>query len=78
MEEVSTVLFYKVLQWAGYSRNLKVAALERRLKKEGRYHEFLDAFKEAAGGEDWNNYRNDELVVDSLIPPLCQDRCRVT
>ena len=72
MEEVSTVLFYKVLQWAGYSRNLKVAALERRLKKEGRYHEFLDAFKEAAGGEDWNNYRNDELVVDSLIPEIAQ------
>jgi len=72
MEEVSTVLFYKVLQWAGYSRNLKVAALERRLKKDGRYHEFLDAFKEAAGGEDWNNYRNDELVVDSLIPEIAQ------
>ncbi|SFI32944.1 hypothetical protein SAMN05216206_1898 [Pseudomonas guineae] len=70
MEEVSTVLFYKVLQWAGYSRNLKVAALERRLKKEGRYNEFLDAFKEAAGGEDWNSYRNDELVVDSLIPEI--------
>lgn len=70
MEEVSTVLFYKVLQWAGYSRNLKVAALERRLKKEGRYNEFLDAFKESTGGEDWNNYRNDELVVDSLIPEI--------
>jgi hypothetical protein len=37
MEEVSTVLYYKVLQWAGYSRNLKVAAFERRLKKDGRY-----------------------------------------
>lgn len=70
MEEVSTVLFYKVLQWAGYSRNLKVAALERKLKKEGRYDEFLAAFKEAAGGEDWSNYRNDELVVDSLIPEI--------
>ena len=33
MEEVSTVLYYKVLQWAGYSRNLKVAALERRLQQ---------------------------------------------
>ena len=37
MEEVATVLYYKVLQWAGYSRNLKVAAFERRLKKDGRY-----------------------------------------
>ncbi|MFT0546051.1 BREX system P-loop protein BrxC [Allopusillimonas ginsengisoli] len=70
MEEVSTVLFYKVLQWAGYSRNLKVAALERKLKKEGRYNEFLDAFKETTGGEEWSNYRNDELVVDSLIPEI--------
>ena len=70
MEEVSTVLFYKVLQWAGYSRNLKVAALERKLKKEKRYDEFLALFKETAGGEEWASYRNDELVVDSLIPEI--------
>jgi hypothetical protein len=70
MEEVSTVLFYKVLQWAGYSRNLKVAALERKLKKEGRYDEFLALFKETTGGEEWTSYRNDELVVDSLIPEM--------
>jgi hypothetical protein len=63
-------LFYKVLQWAGYSRNLKVAALERKLKKEKRYDEFLALFKETAGGEEWANYRNDELVVDSLIPEI--------
>src|SRR3981081_2582305 len=37
LAEVSTVMYYKVLQYAGYSRNLKVAALERRLRKEGRY-----------------------------------------
>ncbi|NCC22319.1 MAG: BREX system P-loop protein BrxC [Alphaproteobacteria bacterium] len=70
MAEVSTVLYYKVLQWAGYSRNLKVAALERRFQKEGRYQEFLDLFKERTGGEDWQSYRNDELVVDSLIPEI--------
>lgn len=70
MEDVSTVLFYKVLQWAGYSRNIKVAALERRLRKEGRYDEFLDAFRELTAGEEWSNYSNDELVVDSLIPEI--------
>ncbi|HEN8704799.1 TPA: BREX system P-loop protein BrxC [Pseudomonas putida] len=70
MEEVSTVLYYKVLQWAGYSRNLKVAALERKLKKDGRYQEFLDMFKDMVGGEEWSSYRDDPLVVDSLIPVL--------
>ena len=40
LAEVSTVLYYKVLQYAGYSRNLKVAAFERKLKKDGRYSEF--------------------------------------
>ena len=70
MAEVSEVLFYKVLQWAGYSRNLKVAALERKLKKDGRYDEFLALFKKTTDGEEWQNYRNDELVVDSLMPEI--------
>jgi hypothetical protein len=69
MEEVATVLYYKVLQWAGYSRNLKVAAFERRLKKDGRSAEFHDLFR-AQTGEEWHNYQNDELVVDSLLPAL--------
>lgn len=69
LAEVSTVLYYKVLQYAGYSRNLKVAALERRLRKEGRYPEFERAFQEETG-EQWADYRNDELVVDSVVPRL--------
>ena len=70
MEEVSTVLYYKVLQWAGYSRNLKVAAFERKLKKESRHDEFLQIFNEYTEGLDWDDYRNDELVVDSVIPEI--------
>lgn len=70
MEEVSTVLFYKVLQWAGYSRNLKVAAFERKLKKENRHSEFLQVFSEHTEGLEWSDYRNDELVVDSVIPEI--------
>lgn len=67
LSEVSTVLYHKVLQYAGYSRNLKVAALERRLRTEGRYSEFEQAFRDETG-EEWADYRNDELVVDSVIP----------
>lgn len=69
LAEVSTVLYYKVLQELGYSRNMKVAALERKLKKDGRYEEFTSLF-ESETGERWEDYQNDELVVDSLLPSL--------
>lgn len=69
MEDVSTVLYFKVLQWAGYSSNLKVAALERRLKGDGRYQEFLDQI-EADTGVPWAQVKDDPLVIDSLIPDL--------
>jgi hypothetical protein len=70
MEDVSTVLYYKVLQWAGYSRNLKVAALERKLKKDGRYDEFTALVRTSLDGAEWRTVQNDPLVVDSLVPDL--------
>ena len=73
MEDVATVLYYKVLQWAGYSRNLKVAALERKLQKDGRYDEFLEIFKNHAEGEEWKSLQNNELVVDGLIPTIAHE-----
>ena len=72
MEEVSTVLYYKVLQWAGYSRNLKVAAFERRLKKDTRYDEFLNRIQNELG-VPWKDVQNDPLVIDSLIPEIAHD-----
>lgn len=69
MEDVSTVLYYKVLQIAGYSRNLKVAALERRLQKDGRYEEFKQRILDNYGVE-WSEVHNDPLVVDSIIPEI--------
>jgi len=72
MEEVSTVLYYKVLQWAGYSRNLKVAAFERKLKKDGRYEDFTDRIQ-ADLGVDWYDVQNDPLVIDSLIPEIAHE-----
>ena len=70
MVEISTVLYYKVLQWAGYSRNLKVAAFERKLKKDSYHNKFLQVFSEHTEGLDWKDYRNDELLLDSVIPEI--------
>jgi len=71
-ETVSNVLYYKVLQWAGYSQNLKVVGLERKLKKDGRYEEFCQKIKDATGVE-WSSVQNDPLVVDSLLPGLAHE-----
>lgn len=72
MEEVSTVLYYKALQWAGYSQNLKVAALERRLQKDGRYDEFTARIEQEAG-VPWLEVQNDPLVIDSLLPEVAHE-----
>lgn len=69
MEDVSTVLYYKVLQFAGYSRNLKVASFERKLQKDGRYEEFKQKIQNDLGVE-WSSVQNDPLVVDSIIPEI--------
>lgn len=72
LAEVTTVLYYKVLQWAGYSKNTKVAAFERKLKQDGRYQNFEQAF-EAKAGAPWRDYQDDQLVVDSLLPGLAHE-----
>ncbi len=73
MEDVSTVLYYKVLHWAGYSRNLKVAALERRIEQDGRYDEFLSKIEASLPGLTWKELQNDPLVVDGLIPQIAHE-----
>jgi hypothetical protein len=73
MEDVSTVLYYKVLEWAGYSRNLKVATLERRVEEDGRIEEFEATVKAQIPGMTWADIRNDPLAVDALIPQLAHE-----
>jgi hypothetical protein len=73
MEDVSTVLYYKVLQWAGYSRNLKVAALERRVEKDGRGQEFQDKVAALMPGVPWKELQNDPLAVDALVPQVAHE-----
>jgi hypothetical protein len=70
MEEVSTVLYFKVLQWAGYSRNLKVAAFERVVEKDGRTEELHRLVAEALPGATWDRVQNNPLAIDGLIPKI--------
>jgi hypothetical protein len=73
MEEVSTVLYFKVLQWAGYSRNLKVAAFERMVENDGRNEELHKSVAEAFSGATWDRVQNNPLAIDGLIPKIAHE-----
>lgn len=59
---VSTVLYWKVLQWAGFSKEKKTAQLEFTLDRRGRYDEFKRKYKDRYKGE-WNEIHNDPLIA---------------
>lgn len=73
LAEVSSVLYFKVLQWAGYSQNLKIAALERKLELDGRFSEFEAKLAAMLPGVPWKSLQNDPLAVDSLIPQIAHE-----
>jgi hypothetical protein len=73
MEDVSTVLYFKVLQWAGYSRNLKVAAFERMVEKDGRNAELHERVAKALPGATWARIQNNPLAIDGLIPKIAHE-----
>jgi hypothetical protein len=73
MEDVSTVLYFKVLQWAGYSRNLKVAAFERMVEKDGRTPELHERIAKALPGATWARVQNNPLAIDGLIPKIAHE-----
>jgi len=72
---VSTVLYWKVLQWAGYSKEKKIAQLELTLDRRGKYEDFKAEY-EKRYGEEWERIHNDPLigvaraseVVSSVLP----------
>ena len=73
MEDVSSVLYYKVLQWAGYSRNLKVAAFERKVEADNRTEELHNKVSEVMPGATWKRIQNDPLAIDALIPRIAHE-----
>jgi len=66
MAEISTVLYAKVMQWAGYSRDAKIAYLEFMLEKEGRLEAFKSRIEELSKGKTWEEIKNQPLVIKAL------------
>ena len=58
---VSTVLYWKVLQWAGFSKEKKTAQLEFILEKRGLYDKFKEKYREKYNAE-WDEVHNNPLI----------------
>jgi hypothetical protein len=70
---VSTVLYWKVLQWAGYAKEKKLAELELLLESRGLTERFRQLYREKFG-DDWEKVHNDPLIgvarASQVLPSL--------
>ncbi len=73
LETVANILYFKVLRWAGYSRNVKIASLQRRAEKEGRDLEFKAKIQDAYPDLTWEQVQGDEFVMEALIPRVAHE-----
>lgn len=73
MADISTVLYLKVLQWAGYSEDLKVAELERMLEMDGKLDAFMARAKEELDGVEWTDAHNQPLVANQIASRLATE-----
>ena len=73
---VSTVLYWKVLQWAGFSKEKKTAQLEFTLDRRGSYEDFRQRYK-ARFNEEWEKIHNDPLIgiarAAEIVPEVLPD-----
>ena len=73
MEDVTTVLYFKVLKWAGYSDNLVVADFERHLEREGRKGELESRIATQFPGKTWADVHNSPLLISALLPKIAHE-----
>lgn len=73
---VSTVLYWKVLQWAGYSKEKKLAELEFTLEARGLKDRFRQLYREKFA-DDWEKVHNDPLIgiarAAQIVPSLLKE-----
>ena len=75
---VSTVLYWKVLQWAGFSKEKKTAQLEFTLDRQGTYDDFKRRYRERYKDKgEWEDIHNDPLIgvarAAEIVPEVLPD-----
>ncbi len=61
MAEISSVLYWTVLQWAGYPRDKKLTYLQLKLEQDGTLSQFEERIKVLANGKTWRDVQNRPL-----------------
>jgi hypothetical protein len=72
MAEISSVLYAKVMQWAGYSRDRKIAYLELMLEQDEQKKEF-EAKVEERAGMSWGGVKDQPLVANRIASDLAHE-----
>ena len=62
---ISRLVYHKVLEWAGYSKDEKISLLELMLERDNRRDEFLSLLGEEGFG--WEELQNDLLAANSIV-----------
>jgi hypothetical protein len=61
--DIATVLYWTVMQWAGYSRDRKTAYLQFMLERDGKWDAFEQRVKELRNGRTWADIISDPIVA---------------
>lgn len=61
--DISTILYWTVMQWAGYSRDRKTAYLQFMLERDKKWDAFEKRVKELRNGRSWADIVNDPIVA---------------
>jgi len=72
-EKISNTLYYTVMQWAGYSRDKKIAYLEFMLERDGKMKDFEKRIMELTKGKSWSDIKNQPLVVKAYASRLASE-----
>jgi len=62
---ISRIVYHKVLEWAGYSKDEKISLLELMIERDGRKDEFLAGIE--ATGYTWDELQNDLLAANAIV-----------